>query len=223
MNHASEKFDHPVILLGGGDVNRPLLQLYVDQGWPLIAADGAANTLMDTGIIPELIIGDMDSLASRDHWIGKSRLLSVGEQDTTDFEKCLYLTDAPSFVGFGFLGQRLDHSLAALHVLAKYNDRKSVVLVDMSDAVFVTSQTVTLELPVGSRISVFPLGPVSFEACSGLEYSLAGLHLDIGTLSGTSNRSTLETVTLSPAPDNASAFAVIVDAGHHQLLSGSMS
>ena len=223
MNTSPEIFDQPVILLGGGDVNLPLLQLYVDLGWPLIAADGAANALTDTDIVPDLIIGDMDSLASADHWAGKSRLLVVKEQDTTDFEKCLYLIDAPSFVGFGFLGQRLDHSLTSLHVLAKYSAHKTVLLVDMSDAVFVTSRAVSLELPVGSRVSVFPLGPVRFEASIGLEFPLDGVHLDIGAMSGTSNRSTQASVSLRPVADNTSAFAVIVDAAHHQLLRRKLS
>ena len=30
---------------------------------PIIAADGAANTLMQMGVLPQIVIGDLDSIA----------------------------------------------------------------------------------------------------------------------------------------------------------------
>jgi thiamine pyrophosphokinase len=47
------------------------------------------------------------------------------EQDTTDFEKCLYSVAAPLLLGVGFLGGRADHHLAAMNVLVRYADRRS--------------------------------------------------------------------------------------------------
>jgi thiamine pyrophosphokinase len=211
-------YDSPVILLGGGDINWFVLQQYLDTGYPVVAADGAANDLKDTGIVPDLIIGDLDSLEDQDFWASQTQVHKVSEQDTTDFEKCLLATRAPSYLGFGFLGKRFDHSLAALHVLAKYCDHKPVLLVDMADAVLVTRKAITLTLPPGSRVSLFPLGPVEFETSSGLEYPLDDLVLEIGTRSGTSNKSIDETVHLKPRPENNSAFAIVVDAEFHSSL-----
>ena len=48
---------------------------------------------------------------------------AVGEQETTDLEKCLYSVEAPLFLGVGFLGGRVDHQLAAMNALVKYAGR----------------------------------------------------------------------------------------------------
>ena len=45
MTQTIFSYDTPVILLGGGDINWPVLQHYVDLGYPVVAADGAANAL----------------------------------------------------------------------------------------------------------------------------------------------------------------------------------
>jgi thiamine pyrophosphokinase len=222
-NRVVKQYPDPVILLGGGDVNQAVLHQYVSQGWPVVAADGGANALGDTDIVPDRIIGDLDSLDLQDNWAGKSTLVHIDEQDTTDFEKCLYATEAPFYFGFGFLGQRLDHALATLHVLAKYAERKSVVLVDTMDAVFVAKGSIRLSLPVGSRFSIFPLGPLKFVSSVGLEFPLDGVQMDIGKRTGTSNRTTTDIVSVEPEAGNATAYAVIVPAEHHQSLAAETS
>ena len=114
MKQTIFSYDTPVILLGGGDINWPVLQHYVDLSFPIVAADGAANALETTAIVPDRIIGDLDSLTRPETWSERTSLHHVTEQDSTDFEKCLYSIEAPLHIGFGFLGQRLDHFPAQL-------------------------------------------------------------------------------------------------------------
>ena len=203
-------FNRPVVLLGGGVcVTDTLLQL-LQQGYPLIAADGGANYLAELSIIPELIIGDLDSLSRQSHWESITRVVKLEEQDTTDFEKCLYSIDAPLYIGLGFTGKRLDHTLAALHVVAKYSNRKRVILVGEDDSVLVCRGAHRFVVDRGTRFSIYPLEPVTFLQSTGLFYPLDGLTLAPTTMIGTSNEVLDQQVTLETAPDSDGAYAVIL-------------
>lgn len=79
---------------------------------PLIAADGAANRLYAAGLLPDLVIGDLDSI--QDPVRDQCPLLLNKDQSTTDFEKCLdYLQEnhlLPALI-VGTQGGSLDHTL----------------------------------------------------------------------------------------------------------------
>ena len=200
-------FDNQVLLVGGADIDAGLLQPY--RKLPLVAADGGANHLRRLDWLPSVVLGDLDSLQERAYWEEQTRVLEITEQDTTDFEKCLYSIDAPLFLAAGFCGGRLDHTLASLHVVQKYHRQKSVVLISEQDVIVVCSDTVDLTLPVGTRVSVYPLTTVEFKSSEGLQYSLNGLTLQSGHFIGTSNISCETSVQIVPA-DNKGEFAVLL-------------
>ena len=179
------KFDQPVILVGGGEVDESLLWQF--SHLPIIAADGGANFLRQMSLLPVAVIGDLDSIKNKDHWHKTSRVIELAEQDTTDFEKCLYTIDAPVFIATGFTGSRFDHTLAALHVMQKYHQKKPVILVSGDDVLCVSSGNIKLQLPVGTRVSVYPLNRVSFKLSDGLQYPLDNITMQVGEMIGTSN------------------------------------
>jgi len=206
------KYTQPLLLVGGGDVNWPVLLSLLDKGLPLVAVDGGANNLVDHGITPDLIIGDLDSINIKTQREHRSRLMEISEQLSTDFEKSLYATEAPLYLAFGFLGRRFDHSLAALHSLVKYRAQKRIVLVDQEDMVWVppVADVFEIRLPHGTRFSIYPMEPVTFETSQGLEYPLDGLSLKQGVAIGTSNRVNGEDVRIRVATTDVGAWAVIV-------------
>ena len=73
----------------------------------------------------------------------------------------------------------------------------------------VCSDMVDLALPVGTRVSVYPLTTVGFESSEGLQYSLNGLTLQSGHFIGTSNISSEPNVQIAPV-DNKGEFAVLL-------------
>ncbi len=208
----TRKYERPVVVVGGGDVNWPLLESLVNKDLPLVAADGGANALADHGMTPDVIIGDLDSVDATTRKENHARLMEITEQHSTDFEKALYATDAPLYLAFGFLGRRVDHSLAALHGLVKYRAQKKIVLVDQVDMVWIPppEDIFEINLPPGTRFSIYPLQPVTFEVSHGLEYPLDGLSLEQGVAIGTSNQVTAETVSIRPKKSENGAWAVII-------------
>jgi len=203
-------FSSPVVLLGGGQCALDTLQQLLQRSYPLVVADGGANHLDDLSVVPEMIIGDLDSLNKRHHWESITRVVELEEQDTTDFEKCLYSVVAPLYFAMGFTGRRLDHTLASLHVVAKYSIQKRVVLMGEDDIVFVCRNTQQITLNRGMRFSIYPLEPVKFLRSSGLLYPLDGLTLAPTAMIGTSNEVIDEQVTLETEPENRGAYAVIL-------------
>ncbi|MGI9373688.1 MAG: hypothetical protein ACR2OJ_14440, partial [Hyphomicrobiales bacterium] len=94
-------FSRPVLLVGGGACDAGLLRAYATRGYALVAADGGAEHIAACDLVPELIIGDLDSLQDRQTWSEKAKVIEISEQDTTDFEKCLYTTQAPHYLALG--------------------------------------------------------------------------------------------------------------------------
>lgn len=175
-----------ITLVGGGDTDSATLETALKIAPILVACDGGARfALKNKGSI-EAVIGDMDSIDARTKAaIAPDRLHFVAEQETTDFEKALLRIEAPFILGVGFLGGRLDHELAVLHALVKY-DSAPVILLGREDVAFVAPKHLTLSLPFESRLSLFPLGPVAGTS-EGLRWPIDGLEFETGSRIGTSN------------------------------------
>ncbi|MBL4892652.1 MAG: thiamine diphosphokinase [Rhizobiaceae bacterium] len=202
-------FEKPVIIVGGGHVDEDCLSKLLARGYGLIAADGGANQFYNTDIVPDVIIGDMDSLEHIDHWNKKTVVLDIEEQDSTDFEKCLALTNAPLYIGFGLIGKRFDHSLATIHAMARFATQKTIVLVDETDVIFAARGKVELTLEKGARVSIYPFGKISFENSKGLKYPLDNLVMEQGVQIGTSNEAISNIIEITPSNTYAT-FKVIV-------------
>lgn len=203
------KFDDPVVLVGGGELDEVCLQKLADL--PIVAADGGANLLRALSVVPSVVIGDLDSVEDKSYWQNVSRVVELAEQDSTDFEKCLYTIEAPYFIALGFTGNRLDHTLAALHVMQKYHLKKRMVLVSKDDVLLVSSIDVELRLPIGVRVSVYPLSQVTFKSSVGLLYPLDNLTMQTGVMIGTSNVSTETDVRITPG-QKGGCYAVMLPA-----------
>ncbi len=203
-------FSEPVLLVGGGECDLDVLRFYASRGYTLVAADGGAEQFARCDLVPSAIIGDLDSLKERQAWAEKTKVIEVSEQDTTDFEKCLYSTQAPHYLALGFTGLQFDHTLAALHVLAKYAGRKKIVMVDSLDVLYAASEPLKLALEPGTRISIFPLSRVEFEKSIGLEYPLDGLIMEMGDRIGTSNRAVERDVEITTIPDASGSYAMVL-------------
>ena len=176
----------PILLVGGGDIRRDTLLSLAAQTSALVAADGGALALLDCGLTPDAVIGDLDSLPRRaQESIGQDRIHHISEQDSTDFEKCLHNIKAPLIWAAGFLGARVDHELAAMTVLARCPGQRCILVGD-HDVIALLPPRLTLNLPAGTRVSLFPLGPVRGEE-NGLRWPLAGVDFAPQDRIGTSN------------------------------------
>jgi thiamine pyrophosphokinase len=192
-------FERPVTLVGGGALGRDMLEEARALAPELVAADKGADRLAAWGLVPAGVIGDMDSVGEPDRWrAGPTRFLQLAEQETTDFEKCLYATRAPFYVGVGFTGARVDHLLAVLHAMLA-RPEKTVVLLGEAEAMALVPPGRVLGLAVepGARVSLFPLRPATGTHSRGLLWPVDGLAMAPGARIGTSNIATAAEVEIA--------------------------
>ncbi len=177
----------PVTLVGGGPVDPGQLAEALALAPEAVAADGGGNLALPAGHRFAAVIGDMDSLRDPDGLAAAGVALhAIPEQDTTDLEKCLSSIDAPLLIGLGFLGGRIDHHLAAMNALTRHPERR-VVLVDGTDLCFLCPPVLALDLPAGTRVSLFPMAPVSATVATGLRWPATGILFSPDGRIGTSN------------------------------------
>ena len=178
--------DRPVTLVGGGPVAPAELAAALALAPDAVAADGGGDVVLPAGFDFRAVIGDLDSLAGGAALATRGvPVHQVSEQDSTDLEKCLYSIEAPLFLGLGFLGGRIDHHLAAMNAVVR--SPRPVVLIGGGDLCFRCPLDLALDLPAGTRVSLFPMGPVNGVGSEGLLWPIAGLAFSPDGRIGTSN------------------------------------
>jgi thiamine pyrophosphokinase len=200
--HASPlAFSGVLVIVGGGMVDAHLLHQLHAKGAHLVGADGGGDVIAEAGLVPEAIIGDLDSLADPEGWPLATKVIRIAEQLTTDFQKVLYSTKARVTVAVGMTGKRFDHTLAALSAVTAVAKTRKVILVDEFDIALALSGPFSFAVKAGERVSIHPLMPIDFATSSGLLYPLEGLHMAPGALIGTSNAATEGPVEIVPRDD----------------------
>ena len=178
-----------VTLLGGGELPDAAFDMALSRASVLVAADGGAEAALARGHIPDAVIGDLDSLSTAAMaQIPGDRLHRITEQDSTDFDKALRSIRAPGVLAIGFTGRRTDHELAAYHAMVQPG-RAPTISIGAEDITFAAPPEIFVELEPDTRVSLFPLAPVTVTA-EGLEWPLDTAHLDPLDRIGTSNRAT---------------------------------
>lgn len=187
MNPLIGNEDRGVTVIGGGEVPACDLAEALAVAPLLVAADGGADRALALGRMPDWVIGDLDSIgeAARRR-IPPERIWHVAEQDSTDFSKCLTRIRAAFVLAVGFVGRRMDHTLAALSAMAAPG-LPPVIMLAAEDILFLAPSRLDLPLSEGSRVSLYPLGPVRGKS-SGLEWPIDGLDFAPAGRVGTSNR-----------------------------------
>ena len=175
-------------LIGAGGVTANQLDHSLALAPELIAADGGADQAKEFGHSVLSVIGDLDSLTNDEYWQKSGTSVNrIAEQSTTDFEKCLYSVEASLIIGVGFMDGRADHQLAAFSALLRFSHKK-VILLGQCDICFLCPPELSLQLPPATRLSLFPLAPLTGIRSSGLKWPIEDLTLAPGKAIGTSNQ-----------------------------------
>ena len=182
-----QRFDQPITIIGGGEFVSDIFEASLQVGKELIAVDGGLNHLIPRRHFPLWIIGDLDSAIDTEFWVkAGAKIKLLPEQNSTDLEKCLYSIDAPLYLANGFLGHRIDHTLASCSTLVRRKD-KNIILLGKRDIIIHINKKMRLDLEVGTRLSLFPFKKVCGVHSHGLKYSIEGLIFAPGSMIGTSN------------------------------------
>jgi len=176
-----------VTLVGAGPVNTGDIKDALKLAPFCVAVDGGTEKVRNYGIVPKFVLGDMDSTHEAAlTGLDADKVVKISEQDSTDFDKALRCLAVPLVVGVGFLGGRLDHQMAAISTLARYPDCACILLGEL-DIAFHLPKDFRIDLPPGSRFSVFPMLPGRAQS-TGLHWPLDGWDFSVGGMLATSNK-----------------------------------
>ena len=185
------------IIVADGE-HAPADARFLDGADLLIAADGGANWLDGLGLVPDRVVGDLDSAEAS--VVGRLAAANVtierhpADKDASDLELSLAAATgegADELVLLGVLGGAVDHLLA--NVLLLGSDRlagRSVRIMCGSTVVRLVDGPAHVDLagPVGSRVSLLPLGSaVDGVTTAGLRWPLEDDRLEAGSSRGLAN------------------------------------
>ena len=173
-----------VNLIGGGLVNEQDINDIRKSGKSLFCADSGLNYALKNNLLVSGLIGDLDSVDSQKD--ATYPVLFDQSQDTNDLEKSLDVINAKYIICYGFLGGRLDHSLASFNVISK--TKQVVFLIGEEDVCVVCPKNLKLNLPIGTRFALFPMDK-TFAKSKGLMWNLDGILMSPNGRISTSNES----------------------------------
>ena len=165
-----------IVILAAGDFPRAEAPLRALREADLrICCDSAAEALVDFGLEPDRIVGDLDSLSPALLERYADRILRISEQDDNDLTKAFHLalTLAPANITIlGATGKREDHTLGNVSLLLDYAREASCPVTMLTDfgrfeAIF---DTATLPSVPGQQISIFAFDNTLKITSAGLKY-----------------------------------------------------
>jgi len=161
----------------------------------VISADGGIENTARLGLIPHVVIGDMDSI-DRQKYAGmlpRTRFIPVsGEKDESDTRLAVEYALKQGMEDItiaGASGKRIDHTFANIMILAAPGlENASVRIVTEESEVFCMHGPGTIKGSPGKLVSLFSLTPyTSFIKTSGLMYPLEDEKLYQSPVKGLSN------------------------------------
>lgn len=149
----------------------------------VICADAGARHARLLGRLPDIVIGDLDSLGAGDQsWLAEARIPIVRyphDKDATDLELAVQHAlnaDSHTIVVVGALGSRLDHTLGNIALLADERlAERDASLDDGVEMVRLCRAKTKVSGGAGDIVSLVPWGmPVTGVRTTGLRWPLRG-------------------------------------------------
>ncbi len=172
------------------------LKQLIDHSDMLVCADGGSRHLRKVDILPDIVIGDLDSMSISDRNFLENRNIKIiqyprrkAASDTELAVMWAMENRADEITLTGTTGERLDHTLANIFLMKKIAAKGIPCrMIDDNNEIYLISDKIRLKGNQGDLVSVIPLTEkVSGLTLTGLEYSLEDAEIFMGSSIGISN------------------------------------
>lgn len=146
----------------------------------LICCDGAADKLVDFGMVPHIIIGDLDSVSEETREQYASILIHSQNQETNDLTKAVNYCIEKGYKSVSLLGAtglREDHTLGNISLITTYFPQIDVRIISDFGEFFLVRSGEEISSFVGEKISIFSIDNRTRVTSKGLKYPLKNLQL----------------------------------------------
>ena len=168
----NEKKNVSVILNGQMPTDNTIINQITNSDY-IIAVDGSANKLFDLEIIPDVIIGDLDSLQNIKN--KDIELVETPDQNKTDFRKTLEWCIEKNILNisiFGISGESEDHFLGNYYTLSDFGEKISWKAFTDFSVISPCVGNKKFESFKGQKVSLFCMKGSSTVNSENLEYPL---------------------------------------------------
>lgn len=185
------------VLVAGGELNNKIFKEYINKSAFSVAVDSGANIFYKNNILPNLLVGDLDSIDEKSLNYLKSNKIKIDkypcEKDLTDLEiglNSLINNGCDEIYALGTIGSRIDHSLANIMILKKMYDLnyKCYMINDKNRVQYIESKKEIIIKKEYENISIVPLSENGINvSLEGFYYKITDYEMELGSTTGISN------------------------------------
>jgi thiamine pyrophosphokinase len=168
---------YTVIVADGSFPQHEIPLGYLRNAQRIVCCDGSTQNLVLTGLKPDAIVGDMDSLTGDLAKMYADRIFPDMNQDTNDLTKAVsWCSDMgyKDIVIVGATGKREDHTIGNISLLAEYVRTMNVIMVTDTGILQPFLKSCTISSFPGQQVSIFSIDPETKVTSMGLRYPLSG-------------------------------------------------
>ncbi len=146
----------------------------------LICCDGAADKLITEGMVPHVIVGDMDSVSDEVREQYTSIMIQSDDQENNDLTKAVHYCIEKGYSSvtiLGATGMREDHTLGNISLMLDYYPRIEVQIISDYGVFSLLHSGEPYPSFVGEKISIFSIDSKVRVSSTGLKYPLNKLQL----------------------------------------------
>lgn len=185
------------LIISSGKINDySLLKKLICENDYIVCADGGLNHIMQIDKIPNIVLGDLDSISDLGIKYISEKNIEVekfpSKKNNTDTELAImHLVNKgiDDITLIGGTGTRLDHSLANIYLLKKVNKDGIVFkIVDENNVINLVSDSITISRSEDRFISIIPLNYEGIVvSLVGFKYPLKEKYIEFSSTLGISN------------------------------------
>lgn len=146
----------------------------------IICCDGSVKNLLEQGLQPAGIVGDLDSVSAEISEAYNDILYPDYDQETNDLTKAFKWCCDRGYRDLaivGATGKREDHTLGNISLLAEYIKEANVKMVTDTGIFTPFIESCRIESFPGQQVSIFSVNPETIITSKGLKYKLEDLRL----------------------------------------------
>ena len=182
-----------IVLANGRSPQKSIIKYLKKNNYStLICADGGANSARRLNVLPDYIIGDLDSIneSTLNKFKPDSKIIQIKRQNDTDVEKCLKFAIKRKFnesILLGVSGNRLDHTFCNLGIVIKFFNRIKLRIIAENSILTPYTGSIKLKTSPGETISLYGFNKKTKIDSGDLKYPLKNISLPFGEKESTSN------------------------------------
>jgi len=188
------------LIFSGGEFHHLPDSLNTNEYDLIIAADSGYLSARSVGVVPDVFIGDFDSVLKEE--VSAKKIVSLNPvKDKTDTQEAIdYAVSegAKEITILGALGKRTDHTIANIHLLKYAHDLGAKAEIsDIDTYITLVSDEISVDKADGCCLSLLPLTDCTGVSVSGVYYPLNNADMSVGNPYGISNEFTDNTAKIS--------------------------